>query len=255
VPGEAAGAVRRVVAVARHQAVLLRRSPGQVVVIPVMALTLAALAQPLMVRVATAGCTTDAAATGTASAHAVVGMLVFCSMFMTGVVGAATMNERVWGTADRVRSTPVRPLEVLGGKALPLVGVLLVQQAVVLTVGSLLYPNGLGAHWPRLVAVGTAWSACVLGLGALLSAIARGYAQLSTAKDLTTLVLAGTGGAIVPVDVLPGWLAPVSRFSPAHWAVGGYLGTSPATAVLVLTAAAALTLTIAARVETTRAAA
>ena len=227
----------RIGALARHRVVLLRRSPGQVVVYTVMACLLTLVVEPMAELLPTAGV---AAPPG---ARAAAGMLVFCSLFMAGVAGAAVVDERVWRTAERLRSTPARPAELLAGTALPLLGLLLVQQVVVLVVASTLYPTGLGPHWPRLLGVGTAWAACVLGIGLLLAAVTTTSAQLSTVKDLTALALSTTGGAVVPLAALPSWLAPAGRFSPAYWAVAGYLGgPAPAgTAVAVLAGVAVVT--------------
>lgn len=223
---------RRVAAVARHQVVLLRRSPGQIVVYTVMAVLLTAVLEPMVERLPAAGVTAPA------GARAAAGMLVFCSLFMAGVVGSSIVDERTWRTADRIRSTPARPAEVLAGKALPLLVLLLAQQAVVITTASLLFPTGMAARWPHLLAVGTAWATCVLGIGVLLAGLARTAAQLSTAKDLTALVLSTTGGAVVPVAALPGWLAPAARSSPAYWAVAGFVGAPGMAAAAIAVPAA-----------------
>jgi ABC-2 type transport system permease protein len=241
-PADAAVAVlaagRRLGAVARHQVVLLRRSPGQVIVYTVMPVVLTVLLEPTMAQLARH----PDVGTGTAAfeagpgARAGAGTLVLGSLFMAGVVGAGMVDERIWGTAERLRSTPTRPLEVLVGKALPMLGVLLAQQVVVFSVATALYPTGTALARSRLAAVGFAWAVFVLGLGALMAAVVTTSAQLSTLKDLTALVLSGTGGAVVPLTALPAWISPVAPFSPAYWAMSGYLDEpgTPGTAVVLL---------------------
>jgi ABC-2 type transport system permease protein len=214
----APGAARRIGAVARHQGVLLRRSPGQVVVYTVMAILLTAVVEPMVGRLPAPGVTAPA------GARAAAAMLVFCSLFMAGVVGSSLVDERAWRTADRLRSTPVRPAEVLAGKALPLLVLLLLQQAAVIGTASLLFPTGMPARAPQLAATGVGWAVCVLGIGVLQAALVRTPAQLSTAKDLTALALSTAGGAVVPIAALPGWLAQLSRLSPSYWAVEGFVG-------------------------------
>jgi len=235
--GDVAASGRRTAAVARHQAVLLRRAPGQVIVYTVMAGVLTVFTEPMTERLPAPGVTAPP------GARAAAGMLVFCSLFMAGVAGAAVVDERGWRTAERLRSTPARPWEVLAGKALPMLGLLLTQQAIVLATASVLYPTGFAAHWPRLLAVGAAWSGCVLGLGLLMAAAVTTAAQLSTVKDLTALLLSATGGAVVPLGALPTWIQPAAPYSPAYWAVSGYLGGSGPTlrwvALLVATGALA----------------
>jgi ABC-2 type transport system permease protein len=78
------------------------------------------------------------------------------------------------------------------------------------------------AGWPALAACAVAWSACVLLLGTGASTLARTPAQLSAAGDIFALITAVLGGAIVPVDLLPGWLRHVAPASPGYWALDAY---------------------------------
>src|SRR5262249_410178 len=63
--------------------------------------------------------------------QAAAGMAVMFSLFAINVVGAKVLAERGWHTWDRLRATPASPAELLAGKALPMLAVLLFQQAVV----------------------------------------------------------------------------------------------------------------------------
>jgi ABC-2 type transport system permease protein len=223
----------RILAVARHQLVLLRRSPGPVITYTVMPALLTTFVEPLQGRLS------DGSVAGIVRAAA--GMLVMFSLFMTGVVGSSMVDERDWGTWDRLRSTPVRPLEVLVGKALPLLGALFAQQVVVLGFAAICYDLDLLVDPTHLIAVCAAWAVAVLGMGTLMSTLVRSHAQLSTVKDIGALLLSGLGGALVPVDALPSWIAPIAPASPALWAIRAYTdalspgsGPPPGAAVAVL---------------------
>jgi len=242
-PGDA---VRRGWAFARHRAVLLRRSPGPVLVYPVMAVALTVFVEPLMHLVPEPHPPGPPHPPGL---RAAAGMVVFCTLLMTGVVGSALVDERGWHTAERLATTPARPLERLVGGALPLLGVLLCQQAAVLATAALLLPGSPAwaawPAWPGLVGAGLAWSVCVLGLGSLLGAATARPGQLAAVKDLVALTVAGTGGAIVPPAALPTWVRPVTGWSPASWAVRACLGgpgTGGRELLLVGTGAAAFVL-------------
>ncbi|MEU8261617.1 ABC transporter permease [Micromonospora sp. NPDC048999] len=204
----------RILVIARHQLVLLRRAPGPLIAYTVMPIVLTTLLEPVRAQLADAGTPGIVAAAP--------GMLVMFSLFMTGVIGDSLLVERAWNTWDRLRTTPTRPLELLVGKALPLLAALLAQQAVVLGYAAVAYRLDLAAAGPRTAAVGGAWALCVVGCGTALATAVRSHAQLSAVKDIATLALAGLGGALIPVALLPSWAGPLAPLSPGFWAMRGY---------------------------------
>jgi ABC-2 type transport system permease protein len=76
--------------------------------------------------------------------------------------------------------------------------------------------------WVTLAVAITAWSACVLLMGAGAATLARTPAQLSAAGDIFALLTTIVGGAVVPTVLLPGWLKAISPISPGHWALEAY---------------------------------
>ena len=118
----------RVAALMRHEAVLLSRSPGPLIGYTVMPLLLMTVLRPMLEGIAQVGPTSDLNGT----AQAASGMAVMFSLFALKVVGAGILQERTWHTWDRLRASPARPGEVLLGKAVPTLGVLIVQQTVIL---------------------------------------------------------------------------------------------------------------------------
>jgi len=196
----------RIAAVAGHQAVLLRRAPGPLLTYTVMPILLTVLLTPVYARL-------------DPGRLAAPGMVVMFALFMTGVIGDSLLLERAWLTWDRLRSTPARPVQLVAGKVLPLLGVLLAQQAVVLGFAAVGY--GLDLGW-RVAVIGLAWAVCVCGCGTALATVVRNHGQLSTVKDIGTLTLAGLGGALIPLALLPSWATAVAPLSPGYWAMQGY---------------------------------
>jgi len=231
----------RVGAVARHQTVLLRRAPGPLLTYTVMPILLTVLLEPVHARLDPGAPAINAAAPG---------MVVMFALFMTGTIGDSLLLERDWRTWDRLRSTPARTVELVAGKVLPLLGALLAQQVVVLGFAALGYGLDLGAGGWRLAVVGFAWAVCVTGCGTALATVVRNHGQLTTVKDIGTLTLAGLGGALLPLALLPSWATALSPLSPGYWAMRGYAavlvphGGFPAGAVAILlgTGAAGLAL-------------
>jgi ABC-2 type transport system permease protein len=239
----------RVGAVARHQAVLLRRAPGPLLTYTVMPILLTVLLEPVHARLDPGTSAIDATAPG---------MVVMFALFMTGVIGDSLLLERGWRTWDRLRSTPTRAVELLTGKVLPLLGALLAQQVVVFGFAALAYHLDLVAGGWRLAVVGLAWAVCVTGCGTALATAVRGHSQLTTVKDIGTLALAGLGGALLPLPLLPSWATAVSPASPGYWAMRGYTAALapgdgvPVVAVAILLGTGAAGLAVAALRTATR---
>jgi ABC-2 type transport system permease protein len=208
----AADTAVRLGALTRHNAVLILREPGPLLSRLVMPLVMITLLRPLY-RSALAS---EGAQAGTA--QAITGMLVMFSLLALSVVGTAILTERSWLTWDRLRSTQARGGELLAAKALPALGMLLVQQAEVLGFGVLAF--GLRVASPLLLMTAVAaWAFALLGLGTVLGAVLRSQSELNMAYDIGGVVLTALGGALVPLSVLPGWAAAAAPVSPGYWAM------------------------------------
>jgi ABC-2 type transport system permease protein len=67
--------------------------------------------------------------------------------------------------------------------------------------------------------------ACVAVLVAfsmLLTAVLKTANQLMAVVNLAAMALTGLGGALAPVDVLPGWAQAIAPLSPAYWMLKGF---------------------------------
>ncbi|WP_225849679.1 ABC transporter permease [Streptomyces sp. HPF1205] len=213
----------------RHNTAVLLHEPVPLIGRLVMPLMLLLALRPLY----------EAAQGPVGTGEEVVGSLVTFSLLAMSIVGAAIMSERDWRTWDRLRATPVRPLELLVGKALPVFGVLALQQAIVLGVGAAAL--GMPVAAPGLLVVAcAAWGLALLGLGTAVGVTARSYQQLSAVYDIGAFVLTTLGGALVPLHTLPGWVRAVSPVSPGYWAAGALRHASAGDTGPALTAAAVL---------------
>ncbi|WP_079139020.1 ABC transporter permease [Actinacidiphila rubida] len=200
-------ALRRTGVLVRHNTAVLLHEPGPLVGRLVMPIILLLALRPLYEQAQGPGGTSQA----------VVGSLVTFSLLALSIVGGSILSERVWRTWDRLRATPVRPAELLVGKAVPVLGVLLLQQAVVLGFGVLVFGMPVAAPG-LLVTACLAWGLALLGMGSAVGVTVRSYGQLSTTFDIGSLFLTTLGGALVPLSTLPGWLRAVSPASPGYWA-------------------------------------
>lgn len=200
----------RIAALARHNAIVRLRDPGQFLSYLVMPMVLMLVLKPLYQR-AFAGGTTQVA----------TGMLVIFSALALSIVGNSMLAERSWHTWDRLRSTRAGILELLLGKTLPVYAVLLLQQTILLLYGIEVlgaHPHSGGAYWLLAVAIAV-WSATLLAVGTAIAATVRSHGELSAACDIGALTLTTLGGAFVPATMFPPWLQSAAFASPGYWAL------------------------------------
>jgi ABC-2 type transport system permease protein len=135
------------------------------------------------------------------------------------VTSIALLRERTSGTLERLLTTPLRRLELVGGYALAF-GLLACAQALIaslLTLGPLgLHVRGSGA---MVVVVATSVALLGMGLGLLASAFAHTefqVVQFWPAAIMPQLLLCGL---LVPRDRMPSTLHVVSDLLPLSYAV------------------------------------
>jgi ABC-2 type transport system permease protein len=208
----------RLAALMRHEATLLARSPGPLIGYTVMPLLLMTVLRPMLERMARL----SAAPGLDGTTQAAAGMAVMFSLFALKVVGAGILQERTWHTWDRLHASPARAGEVLAGKAVPALGALIVQQAVILGFAAAAFGLRPAAPWWALALVVLGWSGCVLVLGTAAATLVRSPAQLSAAGDIAVVLTSILGGALVPAAWLPGWLRVLGPISPGYWAMRCY---------------------------------
>jgi ABC-2 type transport system permease protein len=145
-------------------------------------------------------------------------MLVMFSLLALSIVGTTILTERSWHTWERLRATPAAPAELFAAKAIPAFGVLLAQQAVILTFGALVL--GLRVASPGLlVAAVASWGLAILGIGAFLGATVRSQSELAVCYDIGGVALTALAGGLVPLTALPGWARAAAPASPGYWAL------------------------------------
>lgn len=241
--GRTGGRATRLAALIRHNVVLLARDPGHLIAYLVMPMVLMVAEAPLF--------RSASHSRGAGTTQVVTGLLVMFSLLSLSIVGNAVLAERTWRTWDRLRATPAPAGELLIGKALPVLAVLLVQQAVLLAFGTgVLGLRPDPGRLPLVALAVLAWGAALLGCGAALASVVRSHGQLSAASDMCGLLLAGLGGALAPLSVMPSWARTAAPASPGYWALaalrdalaGQTAGSLRATAVLAVLAAVTTTL-------------
>jgi ABC-2 type transport system permease protein len=124
----------------------------------------------------------------------------------------ATGFERSYGVLKRLGASPLPRSVLLGGKTLAVLGVEVIQTAVLVAVG-----YGLGWHphgSPAMVVLALVLATVAFsGLGLLMAGTLRAEATLAAANGVYLLLLL-IGGVVFPRSELPGWLSALGRALP-----------------------------------------
>jgi ABC-2 type transport system permease protein len=79
---------------------------------------------------------------------------------------------------------------------------------------------------PAYVVVLSCFGILQICLALLVLTLCKTVAQINAATYVGPLLLAVIGGAVTPVELLPGWVAPIARWTPAYWAMDALNGIS-----------------------------
>jgi ABC-2 type transport system permease protein len=205
-------------AIVRHDLRILRSDPAFLVVMILMPLIVMAFMRPAFRSTLLFEGLTGA----NGAEHAVPGTAVLFGLFLVGNLGFAIFREHGWNTWERLRASPATTFELMYGKSVTPMLSLLIQQAILLGVGGVLFDLEVEGSVVAMVLVAFAFGFSLLGLGFLLLAVCRTVMQLNAITNVGTMVLSGLGGAITPISSLPDWARAVAPAVPTYWAMRGY---------------------------------
>jgi ABC-2 type transport system permease protein len=133
---------------------------------------------------------------------ALIGLiLTLNAALLTAIV---IVREREGGTMEALLAAPVRPAEVVVGKVLPYFGFGLVSAAMVLAVGILVFAVPMRGDWVVLVVSMVLFVLGSLGIGILISTLARTQMQ----------AMFGTLAYVFPSLFLSGFYFPIEGMPP-----------------------------------------
>lgn len=152
--------------------------------------------------------------------QAIPGILVMF-VLMQGLTGTAVLLvvERRQGLLRRLAATPITRAQILMGKWIARMVMGLVQVAVGLVYGSLIFDMDWGPDFPMLLAVLVAWAGFCASAGLWVGSIGRTEGQVIGLGVMSTMLLAALGGCWWPIEVTPEWMQALARFLPSGWAM------------------------------------
>jgi len=158
---------------------------------------------------------------------AVPGFLVLFVFLAAQAMAVSIYDEKRVGSYRRLMAAPISRAQLLLGKGIPNMIIVLVQTVVILGFGTLGFrwlgrqPLQLGSHPLALVLLVLAMALCSTGLGMFIAALARTQNQIG---GLSSMLLWGTGvlgGSMIPLFLLEQFLGPLPRVVPQYWANRG----------------------------------
>lgn len=213
------GRFRRVVAIARNDIRLLLTDMSFLIVMTVAPLGFMAFSRNAF------GLALQAADPGTqvsGAAFVVPAGTVLFSGFMVGNIGFWTFQEHGWGTWERLRAADISTASLMLGKSVVPILTLLLQLTVLLASGVVFFGLELTGTWAAFLLVAAALAVMEVTLGFMLLALCRSVMQLNAITNAGTLLLGGLGGAMAPVEMMPGWAQALGPAIPAYWAMQGF---------------------------------
>jgi ABC-2 type transport system permease protein len=149
---------------------------------------------------------------------------VFAPAVLWGLIGCAAcfaislVAERSRGTLRRLAAAPIHKRQILLGKALACaLACLAVAALIALVMGvgfSVRFPSP-----PKLALALLSTALCFSGITMLLSVLGKTEQSVAGAGWGALIVLAMLGGGMVPLSLMPAWLADLGQVSPVRWGI------------------------------------
>jgi ABC-2 type transport system permease protein len=202
----------------KHELRVMWSDPGTVIFVVLMPLLMVALMKRLY-----AGALVGSGFEGAnGSEFAVPGMAVSFATFNVGYAGFTFFRDHGWGTWDRLRATAASSTDIMVGKVLPTVLVIIVQLGVLFVLGGPLFGLHVRGSVPAIAVLIVVLAVALAAFGLFVTTLAKTMNQLNAIGSAGATAMAMVGGSWVPVDVMPGWAQAVAPAMPTYWAMEGF---------------------------------
>lgn len=189
--------------------------------------TLAAWEQPPIAVVETTSTAIQKTASGVLSlAHTSPGM-----MLQFGIAGLLTcaqviVTERRSRTLQRLLTTSARRVHILLGHYLAIFSLIFTQFMILIAFGQFLLHVDYLRLPGAILLVAFSAALCISALGLLIGIVARTEEQAIAMSLIPMFVLAGLGGAWVPLEFTGATFQAIGHASPVAWAMDGFKNIS-----------------------------
>jgi ABC-2 type transport system permease protein len=133
-----------------------------------------------------------------------------------GVASLGIARERERGTWEQLLVTPMRPLEIVIGKALPAIPIAYTVFLMMLTVSLVGFGLPMRGSWLLLLAVVLLYILVELSVGVLMSSISRTQIQAFLLVTMLMMIEFIFSGYIFAVDTMPSAIQVLANFVPMN---------------------------------------
>jgi ABC-2 type transport system permease protein len=156
---------------------------------------------------------------------------LFAMFFIVIPLAGSIINEKKYGTYNRLRTFPVSYLEIISAKIVVFLIVCILQFILMLLIGIYIMPRlgelppvNLKVSYMALLVAVIASSLAAIGFGIVVGTFASNHGQAATFGSVMVVILAMLGGIFVPSFMLPDFLRKISMISPLRWGTDAFLG-------------------------------
>ena len=148
---------------------------------------------------------------------ALIGTLTLLQTLL--LTGLSVAREREQGTFDQLLVTPFRPSEIMVGKALPSMVVGISQATLILLVAQLWFRIPFAGSFFTLYAGMSLFVLAAIGIGLLLSSVARTMQQAMLFSFLLLMPFSLLSGLTTPISSMPETLQYLTYINPLRYAI------------------------------------
>jgi len=154
-----------------------------------------------------------------------LGFTIFFVLNIAFTGAGGLLEEREHGTLRRLLATPASRFEIVGGKVAGVAVMAAFEAAILVGFGALLFKVPWGAAPVAVAAVLGSLVLAGTGLAIMCSVLVRTRSQLSALAPALTTALAMLGGCYWPIEITPPFMQKVALATPTGWAMVGLKNT------------------------------
>jgi len=148
--------------------------------------------------------------------------ITFLLTAMLMAIGMGLIDERDWGTLQRLRVGGAPLPGVLAGKLSARFIVGLVQMIVLFAVGWCLFGISLGRTPAMLLVPSAAISFAAAAFSLVIACVARTHDSVMPIGAVAAMAMSAIGGCWWPLDFEPAWMRAFARLLPTTWTMQAY---------------------------------
>ncbi len=161
--------------------------------------------------------------------YSVPSWLVFSMFFILIPISNTFINEKNFGTIDRLKSMDIPFISIILGKMVPYFIINQIQVLFMILVGIYIVPllNGdtlqINGNYGLIFMMSSAISFAAISFAIFIANISSTSEEATTIGGVSNIILAALGGIMVPKFVMPEFMQNITALSPMNWGLEGLL--------------------------------